>query len=76
MVTCLLSLHFFYFMVCVCMHVYTCVHARVHVCHVCVGRSEDSFQESVLACHHVGAKDQIQVYKLGGKHLYHIAFLK
>lgn len=56
-------LTFLLFVVCVCGYL-----------HMCVSRSEDSFQESGLAFHHVGAKDQTQAIKLDGKHLYPYCF--
>lgn len=45
-----------------------------HVSGMCVSRSEDSFQESVLSFHYVGSRDQTQFIRLSGKHLYSSSF--
>lgn len=72
LVTCFLYISFILW--CVYMHVYIYVHVHGHMCHMCVSRAEESFQESVFAFHHVGAKYQTQVIKLGGKQLYPYCF--
>lgn len=37
---------------------------------VYIWKSEDNCKESVLSFHHVGLRDQTEVIRLGGKHLY------
>lgn len=62
----MIKLEFYAFVVCVEIDNQATVH---------VGRSEDNLQESVPSFHHVGLRDQAQVIRLGGKHLYSLSHL-
>lgn len=48
---------------------FVCVCAHTWVCTVHIWRSEGNLQKSVLFFHRVGPEDQIQVVRLGNKHL-------
>ena len=47
-----------------------CVRVRVYSCHIACVESEASLWELALPCHHVNARGQIQVTRLGDKHPY------
>jgi hypothetical protein len=56
--------------------IHSFIHSFIHSLVIAARqRSKDNSQESVLSLHHVGARDQTQILKIGGKMLFPVSHL-